>query len=135
MSRLAPALALLALLAAPATACPCFRGAGVAHPLESRAPVGPAPLQAVAAPAVTVALAAQANSLRTFEKEPLVVAAPTHAGANYRVMDRIGAAYSSQVKSLITLARAIRTEIEREQSRVSGMSPTMASDKCCICFD
>lgn len=64
---------------------------------------------------VTVALAAQANSLRTFEKEPLVVAAPAHAGANYRVMDRIGAAYSSQVESHITLALAIRTESEREQ--------------------
>jgi hypothetical protein len=65
---------------------------------------------------VTVALAAQANSLRTFEKEPLVVAAPTHAGVNYRVMDRIGAAYSSQVKSCITLARGDSVK-EREQYR------------------
>ena len=46
---------------------------------------------------VTVALAAQANTLRTFEKEPLVAATPANAGTNYLVMDRIGAAYSSQV--------------------------------------
>ncbi len=46
---------------------------------------------------VSVALAAQANTLRTFEKEPLVAATPANSGTNYLVMDRIGAAYSSQV--------------------------------------